>query len=313
MKNEIIACVRLEPPFIARLEEEFTVHKLWESDDEAKMLAALADRVRAVFLLNSRGADANFMDRLPHLGLIASFGAGCERIDLDAARQRNIRVTNVPGTNYACVADHAFGLLLDAVREISRADRFVRRGDWLKQRLYTPTPRFSGKKLGILGLGAIGAAVARRAAGFDLEVAYYNRTRRDNVSYPYMDNALALAEWADYLLLSCPGGAQTHHLVDAGVLKALGPKGVLVNIARGQVVDQDALIASLADGTIAAAGLDVFDGEPQVPARLIAMENVVLTPHCAGLTNESGMESIEMVIANLTAFFGGKPLLTQVA
>ena len=313
MKEDVLACVKLEDRIIDRMAAEFTLHKLWEAEDEDAMIDGLADRLRAVFLLNMRGADAAFMDRLPKLEIIATFGAGYERIDLEAARARNIRVTNVPATNFGCVADLAFGLMLDAVREITKADRFVRDGAWLRQRLYNWTPRFHGRKLGILGLGAIGHAVAKRAQGFDIEVAYHNRNRRDDVPYAYMDSPLALAEWADYLLASCPGGAATHHIVDAKVLTALGPAGVFVNIARGQVVDQAALVAALRDGTIAAAGLDVFDGEPQVPQALIEMDNVVLTPHCGGLSYESGEDSVDLAVRNLKAHFAGEPLLTPVA
>jgi len=268
-------------------------------------------RFRAVLTIGAVGLSAAEMDAMPQLELVCALGVGYESIDLAAAKARGLVVTNGAGTNDGCVADHAFGLLLAAVRGIVQLDKGVRDGLFRDQlQFYTPT--VSGKKLGIVGLGMIGRQIARRAAGFDLEVGYTGRGRKADVPYPFFDSVLALAQWCDYLVVATPGGAATRHLVDASVIAALGPGGTLVNIARGSVVDTAALAAALAGGQLGSAGLDVYESEPQRPEELVGLPNVVLTPHIAGRSPEAMQASVDKFLANAQAFFAGQPVLTPV-
>ena len=249
---------------------------------------------------------------LPQLGAIAAFGVGVDGIDLATARARNIAVANAPGATDACVADMAMALLLAVTRDLLAGDRFVRAGSW-SAGPYPLQHRISGRRMGILGLGRIGLAIARRAEAFDMPIAYHNRSRRPDLPYAWHPSTRALAENCDVLVLACLGGAATAGLVDAAVLEALGPTGVLINIARGSVVDEPALIAALQSGRIAAAGLDVFAHEPEVPAALRALPNVLLMPHRAGGTVETAHDCAASVIANLQAFYRGEPLLTPIS
>jgi lactate dehydrogenase-like 2-hydroxyacid dehydrogenase len=269
----------------------------------------LAAEVEA--LIAAAPISAALIAALPRLRLIAAYGVGVDKIDLGAARARGIAVTNSPGPTDGCVADMAFALLLAAARGVVAGDRFVRAGKW-RDGLFPLLPRIHHRRMGILGLGRIGREIARRVAGFDMPVSYHNRRRVADVDYAYKDSVVALAADADVLMVACPGGAATRHLVDAAVLRALGPRGILVNIARGSIVDEAALIAALEGGVIAAAGLDVFDHEPEVPARLIALDNVVLTPHRGGGTIETWQECADLVIANLRAHYRGERLPTPV-
>ncbi len=248
---------------------------------------------------------------LPKLGAIAAFGVGVDSIDVAAARERGIGVANAPGVTDDCVADMAMALLLAVTRDIVAGDRFVRDGRWTAGP-YPLRRRTSSRRMGILGLGRIGLAIARRAAAFDMRVTYHNRRPRHDVPYAWQPTPRALAEGCDVLMLACLGGAATRKLVDADVLQALGPDGVLVNIARGSVVDEAALIDALQTGKIAAAGLDVFAHEPEVPQALRALPNVVLMPHRGGGTVETFLDCADMVVANLAAFYRGEALLTPI-
>lgn len=313
MKPEVLAVFNLGDHVMERVGQHFTLHKLWTAADPEAMLREIAPRIQAVFMSNMYGATAAFMDKLPNLRIISAFGAGYERIDVEAAKARGIIVTNVQATNSGCVADAAVGLLIAAQRQIAASDRFVRSGGWLKQRLYDTTPRFHGRRLGIIGLGNIGREIARRGEAFSLEIAYHNRRRRDDVPYRFESSLLKLAEWADYLVAACPLTAETRGIVNRAVLAALGREGVFVNIARGGVADEKALIEALRNRTIHAAGLDVFENEPDIDPAFFALENAVLMPHCAGITIDSGLDSADVVIANLQAFFDGRPPITRVA
>lgn len=265
--------------------------------------------IRAVLTRGATGLRADEIAALPRLGIICSLGVGYENIDLAAAHARGIEVTNGPGANAVSVADHAMALLLGAARRLPQADAWVRQGHWSG----FMGPQVSGKRLGILGLGTIGLEIARRGAhGFGMSVGYYNRRARPESEYAYFDNPRALAAASDFLVVATPGGAGTHHLVDAGVLEALGPDGYLINIARGSVVDTDALIAALAERRIAGAGLDVVDGEPTIPDGLKRLDNVVLTPHSAGRSPEAVAATVALFLENATAHFAGKPVLTPV-
>ncbi len=256
------------------------------------------------------GADAALIAALPQLKVISSFGVGLDTLDLEAARARGIAVGYTPDVLNDCVADTAFALLMDVARRISAADRFVRRGDWRKGQFPTAT-KVSGKRLGILGMGRIGRVIARRASGFDMEVRYHNRRPLTDVDYGYAASLKELAEWADFLVIASAGGAETQGLVSAEVLDALGPQGYLVNISRGTVVDEAALVDALTHQRIAGAGLDVFAHEPQVPAALMALDNVVLLPHLASNTRETRAAMAQRVEDNLAAFFAGRPVVSS--
>ncbi|AUZ17983.1 MULTISPECIES: 2-hydroxyacid dehydrogenase [Achromobacter] len=268
-----------------------------------------ADEIRVVLTRGATGFYAEEMAALPKLELICSLGVGFENIDVAAARARGLRVTHGPGANATSVADHAMALLLGAARHLPQADAWVRQGHWNG----FMGPQVSGKRLGIVGLGTIGLEIARRGAnGFGMTVGYYNRRPRPESGYTYHDSPLALAEASDFLVVATPGGADTRHLVNAAVLDALGPQGYLVNIARGSVVDTEALIAALAERRIAGAGLDVVEGEPVVPPALLKLDNVVLTPHSAGRSPEAVSATVALFLENATAHFAGKPVLTPV-
>lgn len=266
------------------------------------------DRNGSVLVALGAAVDQPLLDKLPQVRLVASLGAGYDHVDVSALRSRGIQLCNTPGLTDDCVADTAMGLLIAVQRRLVSADRFLRAGTWLQGR-YPLTPRFSGRRLGILGLGRIGMALARRAAGFDLEIGYHNRRARPELPFRYFETLEALASWCEYLVVACPLSQETRHRVDVGVLRALGPEGIIVNIARGPVIDEAALIAALEAREIAGAGLDVFEAEPQVPARLVNLENTVLTPHLAGGSRETWEACYAAVVANIEHFFRtGRPL-----
>jgi len=265
--------------------------------------------IRVVLTRGATGLYAQEMAAMPTLEIVCSLGVGYENIDLAAAAERGIVVTHGPGANAVSVADHAMALLLGAARRLPQADASVRQGQWSG----FMGPQVTGKRLGILGLGTIGLEIARRGAnGFGMSVGYYSRSVRPESGYAYFDSPRALAVASDFLVVATPGGADTRHLVDEQVLQALGPEGYLVNIARGSVVDTQALIAALAERRIAGAGLDVVDGEPEVPQALIGLDNVVLTPHSAGRSPEAVHATVALFLDNATAHFAGKPVLTPV-
>ncbi|MGE7992024.1 2-hydroxyacid dehydrogenase [Pseudomonas sp. NPDC089554] len=275
----------------------------------ADAIARHAQEVDAVLTRGPLGLTAAEIDALPKLQIICVIGAGYEQVDLRAAAARGITVTNGAGANASAVADHTMALLLALLRDIPRADASTRRGEWNR----VITPSISGKRLGIVGLGAVGQAIAKRAAqGFDMNVSYHSRKPREASPYTWYDSPLHLAENVDILVVATPGGAGTRHLVDGPVLKALGAEGYLVNIARASVVDTQALVQALTEGTIAGAGLDVFDDEPAVPDALKALTNTVLTPHVAGQSPEAARDTVTLVLRNLQAFFAGEPVLTPV-
>jgi len=311
MKPEILLACSLYEGTMKQLDEAYTVHRLWQAKDQAGLLRDVRDRVRAISTMGAVGAKAELMDALPKTEIIACFGVGVDAIDLKAAKERGIAVTNTPDVLTDCVADLGMVLLLSAARQIPQADRFVREGKWLKGS-YPLCQHVGGKTLGIVGLGRIGQAVARRAEAFGLKVVYYGRRKNPDVAYPFYSDLKKMAADVDYMMLIVPGGPETKHLVNAEVLQALGPEGTLINIARGSVVDEKALVQALKDGTLGAAALDVFEAEPKVPEELIAMPNVVLQPHQGSATHEIRAAMGQLVVDNLRAHFEGKPLLTRV-
>jgi lactate dehydrogenase-like 2-hydroxyacid dehydrogenase len=300
-------------PIERGLEPEFTLHRLWLEGDKREYLRRIGPRIRGVVAYTSAiPADAGLIAALPALEIIANMGVGYDSIDLESCKARGIVVTNAGSVNAVDVAEHAMALILDVARAVSAGDRYIRGGTWPTGGRMKLTNRLAGRRLGIVGLGNIGRELATRAEAFGLPVAYHNRRRRTDVPYPYVESVAQLAEQSDILVVATPGSPDTHHLIDRAVLDALGPKGILVNIARGWVVDEAALILALEEGRLGGAGLDVFEAEPDVPARLLALPNVVVTPHQGGATYEGVGASIEVVIGNLRAHFAGKPVLYRV-
>ncbi|MCP1518227.1 lactate dehydrogenase-like 2-hydroxyacid dehydrogenase [Pseudomonas migulae] len=278
--------------------------------ERAEAIATHGARIDAVLTRGPLGLYADEIAALPALKIICVIGAGYEHVDLQAAADRGLTVTNGAGVNASSVADHAMAMLLSLVRDIPRCDAAVRRGEWPK----IMRPSLAGKRLGILGLGAVGMAIARRAAnGFDMRVSYHNRQHRSDVPYSFCSTPTELARGSDFLVVATPGGLGTRNLINRPVLDALGPNGFLVNIARASVVVTADLIGALEQRRIAGAALDVFDHEPQVPEPLKALSNVILTPHVAGLSPEATQGTVELVGRNLVAFFSGEPVLTPVA
>ncbi|WPN55671.1 MULTISPECIES: 2-hydroxyacid dehydrogenase [unclassified Pseudomonas] len=278
--------------------------------ERAAAIARQGSQIEAVLTRGPLGLYANEIAALPNLKIICVIGAGYEHVDLQAAADRGITVTNGAGVNASSVADHAMALLLALVRDIPRADAAVRRGEWPK----IMRPSLAGKRLGILGLGAVGIAIAKRAAnGFDMNVSYHNRQHRSDVPYSFCSTPTELARHSDFLIVAAPGGLGTQHLINRQVLDALGPNGFIVNIARASVIVTADLISALEQRRIAGAALDVYDHEPQVPDALKGLANVILTPHVAGLSPEATQGTVELAGKNLTAFFSGQPVLTPIA
>jgi hypothetical protein len=310
MKPLLLITTTLSDTSLSRIREAFDVLYAPKPAQKAEFLQTHAAQIRAVLTIGPIGFTAADMDALPALTLVCALGAGYENIDVPHAKSRGIVVANGAGTNDDCVADHAFALLLAVVRGIPAVDAACRQGLW-RDRL-PMRPNFSHKRLGILGLGTIGAKLARRGLGFDLGIGYHNRTPRPGVAHTYFGTPVALAAWADYLVVAIPGGAATRHLVDARVLEALGPQGFLVNIARGSVVDTQALADALRAGRVAGAGLDVYETEPAPPTVLFDLPNVVLTPHVAGGSPEAIAASIERFVDNATRHFAGQAPVSPV-
>jgi lactate dehydrogenase-like 2-hydroxyacid dehydrogenase len=309
MKPRILQTGSLSPYFDAAIAESFEVYPLWKQDDPAGYLARHGRAIEGVATSAPIGATTELIEALPALKVISCRGIGFDRIDLDRARQRGIQVSGTPDVLTDCTADLAVGLLIDLARDISASDRFVRAGRWRTGK-YRLTTHVSGKRLGIVGLGKIGRAVAQRTAGFAMEVRYTNRKPAEGIPLRYEPTLEGLARWADFLLVAVPGGPATRHLISSSVLEALGPEGFLINISRGTVVDQDALVAALTKGTVAGAGLDVFADEPTVPEALLRLDNVVLTPHIGSGTVETRKAMEDLVLANLEAFFKSGKVLT---
>ncbi|WP_426442227.1 2-hydroxyacid dehydrogenase [Bradyrhizobium genosp. P] len=277
--------------------------------NEAFAAAELAD-IRAMITAGGTPLGADAMDLLPKLGAIVCYGTGYDGIDLAAAARRAIAVGHSPGANAASVADIALTLMLAAVRRLPVADNYVRSGDWAGAKpspMMRPQAGMRGRKVGVYGMGEIGRKIAARVAAFETEVGYFSRSKHD-VPYQYLSSLEALADWCSVLMVAVRAGTETNHVVNADILRRLGSDGFVVNISRGSVIDEQALVAALADQTIAGAGLDVFAKEPHAPDALTALPNVVLSPHLGGHTLESHVGMQDCVLANLDAFFGGKPL-----
>ncbi len=311
MKNDLIFTGKGHAGTQATLESEFAVHKLFEAADRESFLKNLKDRVRGIASFGHLPVDGKLMDALPKLEIIANFGVGVDQISLDDAKKRGIVVTNTPDVLNECVADTAIALVLSTLRKLPQCEAYLRAGQWAAKGPYPLATSLGGKVMGILGLGRIGEAVAKRAMACGMQIRYHNRSRKD-VAYPYDADPVALARNSDVLMVVTPGGAETRNLVNAAVLDALGPQGYLVNIARGSVVDEPVLLKYLQEKKIAGAGLDVFADEPRVPPEFFKLDNAVLFPHVASATVETRKAMGDLQIENLRRHFGGKPVLTRV-
>ncbi|MDE0947642.1 MAG: 2-hydroxyacid dehydrogenase [Sphingobium sp.] len=307
----IVAYGPLYPYLTQGLERRFTVHPVAADADLTALPPAVRD-ARALVSFGSVGASAAIMDALPRLELIALFSVGYDQVDIDHARQRGIRVTNTPDVLTDDVADLAVGLLYATIRNIAANDRMVRSGAWARGEKPALSGRVTGRRIGIVGLGRIGRAIAKRLDPVAGEILYHNRRAATDTPYRYVADPIDLARQSDILIVATSGGPEAASLVDAAMLDALGPDGVIVNISRGSVIDEDALVAALADGRIAGAGLDVFAAEPHVPPALLAMDQVVLQPHQGSATIHTRAAMADLVLANLDAHFAGKVLVTPV-
>jgi lactate dehydrogenase-like 2-hydroxyacid dehydrogenase len=310
VKRDVLLVAPLHAGTQAELEATYAVHSLWTAADRDALLATVASRVEICVTTGGAGAARALIERLPNLKLIACFGVGVDAIDLAAARVRSIAVTNTPDVLTDDVADLALALILDAMRGVSAGDRYVRTGRWL-QGAFPLQARMSGKRLGVVGMGRIGQAIARRAAAFDMQIAWHGPRGKD-LPYRYEPDLVALARSVDVLVAACPGGEATRGLISRRVLEAVGPRGYFVNVARGSVVDEAALVELLAARQLGGAGLDVFVDEPNVPARLLELDNVVLQPHVASATEETRTAMGRVVLDNVGAFVAGRPLRTPV-
>ena len=303
----------IHPPCQPQVDDTYEVVKAWMLDAPARevAIAGIADRCEAILTNGGRGADAATLARLPRLKIVACHGVGVDAIDLAWCRAHGVAVTNTPDVLTEDVADLALALLLATIRRIPQADRFVREGRWLEGP-FGLTPTLQGRRVGIVGLGRIGQAIARRCAAFGCEIAWQGPRDKPGQPWPRHADVVSLAGWADVLIAACPGGEATRHTVSRAALEALGPAGVFVNIARGSVVDQAALVESIVQGRLGGAGLDVFDDEPRVPAELVASDRVVLQPHQGSATDETRSAMARLALSNLASHFTGQPLLTPV-
>ncbi|QEI09214.1 2-hydroxyacid dehydrogenase [Pigmentiphaga aceris] len=310
-KPEIILVEAMMPQVESALDAAYVVHRAFKEDDKDAFLARVGANVRAVVTGGGSGMKASWFDALPKLGLIAINGVGTDAVDLVQAKARGVRVTTTPGVLTDDVADIGMGLILSTLRKLAQGDRFVRAGQWGK-RPFPLGSKVTGKKLGIFGMGQIGGAIAKRAAGFDMPVAYSNRKPVEGSSHQFFASLTELAAWSDILVIAASASPATRGVVNAEVMDALGPQGVLVNVGRGAIIDEPELMKALATGRIAGAGLDVFTNEPNVPAELFPLDNVVLLPHQASATLETRLAMGDLVVRNVQAFFAGEEVLTPV-
>jgi lactate dehydrogenase-like 2-hydroxyacid dehydrogenase len=311
-KADILMTAPMMPIVTEALDKAFTLHHLWEHGDPEAYLREVGSRIRGVATsaLYAR-MDRSLFESLPNLEIVSSFGVGYDNVDVAEAASRNVIVTNTPDVLNDEVADLTLGLLLATLRRIPQADRYLREGRWLKAP-FPLSPTLRGRKVGIVGLGRIGKAIARRLEGFGVTIAYHGRNRQADVAYAYHPTLLDMAEDCDVLIAIMPGGSATQNLINAEVLKALGPEGIFINVARGSVVDEQALIDALQTGTILAAGLDVYPDEPRVRQEFIDMEQVVLLPHIASASVHTRNAMGQLVADNLVSWFEGKGPLTPV-
>ena len=311
MKPDLLLLCPLFPATMAQLASAYTVHRYYQAADKEAFVSGLADRVTAAATAGHAGMSVALMGKFPKLEIISCFGVGVDGIDVPAARKLGIAVTNTPDVLTECVADNALALVLATMRRTVFNDKFVRAGSWLEGNAPL-ADKVSGNRMGIIGLGRIGKAIAKRAEAFGMKVAYHSRNRPSGVTYDYYDTPLQLARDVKILVVACPGGKETERIVSSEVIAALGSDGYLINVSRGSTVDEPALVDALVNGRLAGAGLDVFVEEPKVPEALFKLDNVVLQPHVSSGTHWTRAAMGQLVVDNLAAYFASRPLLTQV-
>jgi lactate dehydrogenase-like 2-hydroxyacid dehydrogenase len=308
-------CIVQIAPMLASVEASlaaaYEVHRLWEAPDRAALLAGIGPRLRAVATDGHHGVPADVMAAAPGLEMAASYGVGYDGIDVAVCKARGIRVSNTPGVLNDAMAEITLGLMIALCRRLPQADAYVRAGRW-RERNFGLTGELTGAHAGILGLGRIGKEIARRLQAMKMKVSYHGRSRQAHEPYDYYPDLTEMAREVDWLVVVAPGTAETRGIVSRAVLEALGPEGALVNVARGSLVDEAALVEMLADGRLGGAALDVFADEPQVPEALLGTENVVLSPHQGSATRKTRGAMGDLVIRNLAAHFAGNPLITPV-
>jgi hydroxypyruvate reductase len=310
MPEKVLVFSRFPKALMLRIGERFELLDAAGKPPGEMFTSEQLSGIRAMITAGGTPLPGAMMDMMPKLGAIVCYGTGYDGVDLAAAAKRGIAVGHSPGANAASVADLAVTLMLAVTRRLLPADQYVRSGNWSAAKpspLMRPQPGNPGRRVGVYGMGEIGRKIASRVAAFESEVGYFSRSRHD-VPYQYLPSLEALAEWCSVLMIAVRAGADTHHAVDAKILQKLGKDGFVVNIARGSVIDQAALVAALKDEQLAGAGLDVYEKEPHAPDALTGFPNVVLTPHVGGHTLESHTAMQDCVIANLEAYFAGKPL-----
>lgn len=312
MKPEILQIVPMLPEVEAALGDAYRVHRYWEAADRAVLLAEVGEQVRAVATDGHAGVPAEVMAACPNLGMAASYGVGYDAIDIPACKARGIRVSNTPDVLNDAVAEITVGLMIALARRIPQADAYVRAGRWPAAH-FALARELNGAHAGILGLGRIGKEIARRLQAMKMRVSYHGRREQPYEPYQYYSDLEAMARDVDWLVVIAPGSAETRGIVSRRVMEALGPEGALVNVARGALVDEAALVELLADGRLGGAALDVFEAEPTVPEALWTMENVVLSPHQGSATHKTRSAMGDLVVRNLAAYFAGDPLITPVA
>jgi lactate dehydrogenase-like 2-hydroxyacid dehydrogenase len=309
---EVLIPTPTMPLIMEEIDKAFTLHRLWEQPDAEAFIATRGAAIRAIAGGNKQRMDGAFLARFPKLEFVSNFGVGYDGVDAEWCGGNGVIVSNTPDVLTDEVADLAMGLLLATIRQLPQADAYLRRGDWLNGN-FPLTTTLRGRRMGVLGLGRIGKAIAARAQAFGVAIAYTGRRRQADVAYAYHETLEALAASVDILMCVAPGGAETRHLVNARVLKALGPDGILINVGRGSVVDEQALIGALRDKVILTAGLDVFEDEPRVPQALIDMPHLVLLPHVGSASHHTRRLMGQLVVDNLVSWFSGKGPLTPVA
>jgi lactate dehydrogenase-like 2-hydroxyacid dehydrogenase len=313
-RADVLMIEPLMPLIVDGVEKSFTLHRYWQAPDRDALVAALAPRLRAIVAGGSthQKVSAELMQKLPGLEFISSFGVGYDHVDAKWAGEHGIVVTNTPDVLTEEVADTALGLLLCTVRQLSQAERHLRDGKWLKGDFPLTKGTLRDRTVGIIGLGRIGRAIARRLDGFGVPVVYHSRNPQEGVAYRYYPSLLDMARDVDTLMVVTPGGAGTRAMINAAVLEALGPRGVLINMSRGSTVDDAALIDALKTGKILSAGLDVYVHEPNVPAELLEMDHITLLPHVGSASVHTRNAMGQLVVDNLLAWAAGKPPLTPV-
>jgi lactate dehydrogenase-like 2-hydroxyacid dehydrogenase len=311
-KPVVLQMMPITPKIQAQADEAFALRQLWQAADADAFVAEVGGEVRGIFTNGIIGAGSALIGALPKLEIVGVYGVGVDAVDLAGAKARGVRVTNTPDVLTIGVAELALALLLDLARRVAYNDRYVRAGRWPKEGDPVLSNSLAGKRLGILGLGRIGRAAAKRAAAFDMAICYHGPHRKDDVPYKYVPDLVEMARGVDCLMVTCQGGPTTKGLVGREVIEALGPEGWLINVARGSVIDEPALVEALVNGKLGGAGLDVFAGEPHVPEPLLGLDNVVLQPHQASATWETRDAMGQLVVDNLKAHFAGRPLPTPV-